>query len=142
MNAAPNKSILAMFEIYLDKSGISGRGVFAARDYFPGEVIEICPVVLIPHKQEDGIVSSVLKDYIFTWPGPRQKMTGTTWRGICIVLGYGMLYNHSFRPNAKYDIDRKGLTVIFKARKPIKKGDEITHNYYWPTNQEKKLKRQ
>jgi hypothetical protein len=44
------------------------------------------------------------------------------------ALGYGSLYNHSYEPNAAYDLTTDGL-IIITAIKPIKKGEEIFVNY-------------
>ena len=43
-------------------------------------------------------------------------------------LGYGSLYNHSYRPNARYD-DEEGRIMVFTALRDIGRGEEITVNY-------------
>jgi SET domain-containing protein len=42
--------------------------------------------------------------------------------------GYGSLYNHSYRPNARY-VDLAGRTKLFTAIRDIAAGEEITVNY-------------
>jgi hypothetical protein len=42
--------------------------------------------------------------------------------------GYGSLYNHSYRPNARY-VDLAGRTKVFTALRDIAAGEEITVNY-------------
>ena len=45
-----------------------------------------------------------------------------------MALGYGSLYNHSDRPNARYH-DEGGRTKVFTAIRDIGPGEEITVNY-------------
>jgi hypothetical protein len=60
---------------------------------------------------------SVLLDYGFEWGDDK----------LAIALGYGSIYNHSYRPNAKVITGR--LALIFIAIRNINPGIEITHNY-------------
>lgn len=96
-----------------------GRGVFA-RTFIPeGTVFERTPVLVIPTDEiVDGGDNPVLADYVFDWG------RGT----VALALGFGSLYNHSYRPNARYD-DEGQLTKIFTALHDISPGDEITVNY-------------
>ena len=96
-----------------------GRGVFA-RVFIPeGTVFERVPVLVIPR---DEILESsdnpVLANYVFDWG------RGT----LALALGFGSLYNHSYRPNARYD-DQGQMTKIFTALRDISPGEEITVNY-------------
>ena len=98
-----------------------GRGVFARKNFKKDDMIEICPVIPIPKEQFQFIEKTELDNYYFTWE-PNEE-------GCAIVLGYGMLYNHSYCPNACIRRSFKNKTVTFRAYKAIKKGEEITHNY-------------
>lgn len=96
-----------------------GRGVFARRVIRKGEVIERVPVIVLPMRDvEEGDESGRLGRYIFVWG------RGT----VAVALGYGSLYNHSYRPNARYD-DVGKQTKIFTALRRIEAGEEITVNY-------------
>jgi SET domain-containing protein len=96
-----------------------GRGVFARRTIAKGEVFERVPVLVLPIAEiqnDDGW--SGLASYCFNWG------QGT----VALALGYGSMYNHSFRPNAKYeDIGRR--TKVFSAIREIRVGEEVTINY-------------
>jgi len=88
---------------YVKKSGIHGKGLFAARNIKAGEVlgsIKYNPV------DEDG-------PYVL-WLGEQ---------GIKVDCELKFI-NHSKKPNACYCDD---LDVV--ALKNIKKGEEITHDY-------------
>ena len=96
-----------------------GRGVFARRAIAKGEVIERVPVlVMTSDDYAKGLAQTPLKDYCFAW-GVDQ---------VVLALGYGSLYNHSYKPNARYE-DVGPSTKAFVAIRPIAPGEEITVNY-------------
>ena len=96
-----------------------GRGVFARRLIRKGEVFETVPVIVLPEEESgDDSAGAVLRSYCFQWG--RGKMA--------LALGYGSLYNHSYRPNARYD-DVGPQTKEFSALRDIPPGEEITVNY-------------
>ena len=100
-------------------NGEFNRGVFATRNIKKGELIHEAPVVPYPNAQHVHIEKTVLDDYVFEY-------------GInhtAVVLGYGMLFNHSYTPNATYDIDFSKHIFSFYAYKDIKAGEEILINY-------------
>jgi hypothetical protein len=96
-------------------SPLGGYGVFAGRPYCRGDTVEICRSLEV---SLHGIAPS-LWDYVF---GGCREGTGL------VVLGYGMLYNHSPRPNLRYESAYEGA-VRFVASRRIRTGDELTINY-------------
>ncbi|MFT4413772.1 SET domain-containing protein [Fredinandcohnia humi] len=99
--------------------GEFNRGVFATRDIKKGELIHEAPVIPYPNDQHKYIEKTVLDDYVFEY-GINHS---------AIVLGYGMLFNHSYEPNATYDINFDKHTFDYFAYKDIKAGEEILINY-------------
>jgi uncharacterized protein len=96
-----------------------GRGVFARRAIPEGEVIETCPVLVVPTVEvRSGTAWTRLGEYCFEWG------RGT----VALALGFGSLYNHSYEPNARYE-DIGGRTKLFVALRDIAAGEEITVNY-------------
>jgi SET domain-containing protein len=96
-----------------------GRGVFARRPIRKGEVIERVPVLVMSAEEYvGGVDQSPLAGYVFAW-GEGQ---------IALALGYGSLYNHSFKPNARYQ-DVPPRTKQFVALRDIGAGEEVTVNY-------------
>jgi uncharacterized protein len=93
-----------------------GRGVFARRPISAGEVIERVPVLVLPYTENEW--ESGLAPYYFAWG------EGT----VALALGYGSLYNHSYKPNARYD-DVGQMTKVFTALRDIAAGEEVTVNY-------------
>jgi len=99
--------------------GEFNRGVFATCDYKKGELLHEAPVIAYPNEEHQHIEKTVLADYAFEY-GIGQS---------AILLGYGMFFNHSYEPNATYDINFKNRTFDFFAYTDIKAGDEILINY-------------
>ena len=96
-----------------------GRGVFARCAIAEGTVIECVPVLVVPLPEVMGVDNDpVLTRFCFL---RNRKMAG-------VALGYGSLYNHSYRPNAAYEEGSKA-TMLFRAIRPIDAGEEITINY-------------
>ncbi|MFP3919102.1 SET domain-containing protein [Lysinibacillus telephonicus] len=100
-------------------NGEFNRGVFATCDIKKGVLIHEAPVISYPNDQHQYIEQTILADYAFEY-------------GInhtAILLGYGMLFNHSYEPNAIYEINFNNHTFDFYAFKDIKAGEEILINY-------------
>lgn len=94
-----------------------GRGVFATRVFQEGDLIETCPVIVVPEGEIED--DTALDPYTFRW-------TATT---VAIVLGLGGLYNHSYRPNAIYRRRVEAREMEFIAHRDIHAGEEIFVNY-------------
>jgi hypothetical protein len=102
--------------------GPRGRGVFATRRFAKGAVVETCPTVEVA----DADVSGRLSDYVFT---------SLEEGDVLLVLGHGMLYNHSANPNVEYVQDEPS-TITFLALRKVRPGDELTIDYgeeWWAT---------
>jgi hypothetical protein len=106
-----------------------GRGMFAARKFLKGELIERAPVVVINEKKWPNAAKTILSDYAFDW--------GEKDEHAAIALGYISIYNHSYRPNAQLEQMLDELMMEIIAIKDIEPGEEITINYNGdPENQD------
>ena len=120
MILSSSKNIICMYQVEWKRSGNKGRGVFALKDFKKGDVIEECPVIPLTAKESVICETTILEYYLYPWRGKRDG---------AVVLGYGMLYNHSVEPNARYHLNYGGRKITYKAIQPIKKGEEILVNY-------------
>ena len=87
--------------------------MFANRTFAEGETVEVCPTVEISEGGGD------LADYLFE---------STNEGMFLVVLGFGMLYNHSSEPNLDYYQENEAA-LAFVAQRQIDKGDELTISY-------------
>lgn len=108
-----------------------GRGVFTASDLKEGDIIEICPVIVIPAVELSLIHKTVLHDYYFVW--------GEDSSSCVIALGFGSLYNHEIFPNANFILDFEQLSIEIVAVRDISAGSEITINYHGENGDTEKL---
>jgi len=117
------KKILTSNKVYVGKSKIlnAGRGVFAKCDIKINEVIERCPIIKVPKHDMSNLNESILVTYFFYY--------GTHKERLLVALGFGSIYNHAYKPNAKYNIKQKEGIIEFVALDKIKKNKEITVNY-------------
>lgn len=110
-----------MIEIKMSmiSDGEYNRGVFATQDITKGTLLHQAPVLAYPNEQHEHIEKTLLADYCFEYGIGRTA----------ILLGYGMLFNHSYTPNATYEINFDNETFDFFAYTDIQAGEEILINY-------------
>lgn len=106
--------------IEIKRTGKKGLGVFALKDFKEGEIIESAPVLTFTPTDRKNLEKTPLSHYIYPW-----KST----RGAALAFGYGSIYNHSYTPNADWKQNFKTQSMVYRAVKDIKKGEEITVNY-------------
>lgn len=107
--------------LYIAESELGGRGVFTAETLEEGDLIEVCPAIVLPEADLPKIHDTFLHDYYFLWGDAQDQCA--------IALGNGSLYNHSYQPNARYLLDYEHDTIDFYCIKTIHPGEEITVNY-------------
>lgn len=120
-----------MIEVKMSEisDGEFNRGVFATRAIEKGELLHEAPVIAYPNAEHELIEQTLLADYAFEY-------------GInhtCLLLGYGMLFNHSYEPNADYEINFDNHTFDFYSHKAIAAGDEIFINYNGEVDDDEQL---
>ena len=117
--------------IEVRRSGIHGRGIFAATDLAPGQRIIEYKGRRISHAQADALYDDSLDTghtFLFTLNDKyivdaNQQGNSARW------------INHSCNPNCEamihvnVDGDEKRDKVYIEAIKPIKAGQELTYNY-------------
>ncbi|UVI27759.1 SET domain-containing protein [Paenibacillus spongiae] len=110
-----------MIEIKISplSNGEFNRGVFATRDIAKGELIHEAPVIPYPNEEHEFIEKTILADYVYEY-GKNHT---------AVLLGYGSLFNHSYTPNATYEINFDNHTFDFYAYTDIRAGEEILINY-------------
>jgi SET domain-containing protein len=115
--------------LYVALSPLHGFGVFTDEAFATGDPIEECPVLVIPSPQRELIDQTVFSGYYYEWG----EVDGA------LALGFGSLYNQSYRPTARYDQAEGELILIISAIRPIRSGTEITINYNGNPRSRKRL---
>lgn len=112
-----------MNRIYVAESGITGagRGVYAKDEIAKGELIERCPLIRLSGFETEQLNESSLMFYMF--------YCGEGKNEAVIALGFGSIYNHAERANARYEIKNEEKVMEFVALKKIKKDEEIFFDY-------------
>lgn len=103
----------------VQSSEIAGRGVFTTQPLSVGDLIESCPVIVIPNEEVQFLDKTVIYNYYFDWKDGQAA----------IVLGFGSLYNHSQNNNATYYKRFDYDMIEFRCVKSIKAYEEITVFY-------------
>ena len=106
-------------DLYVAPSRVHGMGVFAGRDFKKGEVLEVCPVLLVQPNEIKHLDKTSLCNHYFEWEDG----------GGALAMGYGSLYNHSWAATARAEHDFENETLTYTAARKIRKGEEITINY-------------
>ena len=100
-----------------------GRGVFANKVFIEGDVVEVCPVIVLSTPYSELIEE--LRLIVFQWIKEKPPKRNVQ----ALVLGYGSLYNHANPSNMRYEVDRPALVVRYIADRDIDVGEELTINY-------------
>ncbi|MEI6757804.1 MAG: SET domain-containing protein [Chlorobium sp.] len=113
--------------VSIGASPVSGRGAFAVKKIRNGDIIERCPALEVT----DRDIGGELLNYVFY---------GSTEAGRLVVMGNGMLFNHSSTPNVAYYREEStlGPELVLYALRDIRKGEELFYSYgdeWWSTRQ-------
>lgn len=108
---------------YIKDTGTSkGRGVFAGRKINAGELVEVCPVVLLGANCTQ--LPAELKRLLFNWG----HLTKGEPAG-CLVLGWGSMYNHANPANLRYVGVADDLQLHFIAVRDVEIDEVLSINY-------------
>ena len=111
-------------DVYIKDTGTQkGRGVFAAKNFKTGEIVEECPVVLF---KAPFVPLDEMKRVIFSWLALTKENGGNTF---ALALGCGSMYNHDNPANMKYEANAINQTLKFIAIREITAYEELTINY-------------
>lgn len=106
--------------LYLKNVTGKGRGVFSEQPILAGSIIEKAPAIPVPADQQEYVSATILNNYVYEWD---EKST------VAVAGGYGSFYNHSYTPNALYEVKTRLKEIWIVAVKDIAADAEITINY-------------
>jgi hypothetical protein len=102
------------------------RGLIATEDIKNGSIIETCPLIFVSIKSEEEFLkNTVMWKYYFEWT-----------KNITLLCGIWKFINNSLN-QMPILFSFKEQTMVYRAIRKIKKGEELTINYNWdPKNQD------
>lgn len=112
-------------------SHVHGAGVFSARAYACGEVVEVCPALKLR-----GAAAKAARDYCMACGDCHSSGLDEEWVASSVVLamGLGAVYNHREAPQLEWFYDGETSTVVFAAAERVDVGEELFIDYgasYW-----------
>jgi len=112
-----SKDDFTLSKLKWSKSGSSFK-VKANSKFRKGEVVEICPVLLLGDSANS---MDKIKDIVFEINAEKGQ-----WG---LVLGYGSMYTHSDTPNLEFGYKASTRQMYFISRRAIKENEELTIDY-------------
>lgn len=112
-------------KIVIQYDSKKGRGVYADLLIKPGEIIEVCHLLIMEEHQ----MGDALEGYVYQYDVKR----------VALALGNGSLYNHSGDSNADYYFNKKKKLLYIEAKRKITPGEEILIDYGYSEEDLKKF---
>lgn len=109
-------------------SDVHFRGIFATTNIKKDSIIEQCPLVPLSNRSRYHN-DPTLVNYLYANKNCDCSECKNHGYMYYMVLGYGMLYNHSETPNAKWDFDYKNFIANLVSTTDIKESEEIFVSY-------------
>ena len=101
-------------------SPLGGRGVFASEDIGADEVVEICPVLVVPAAEIDALNRTSLRDHWYGWGDDGDA---------AIAMGHGSFYNHEDDPNCVYEVHDVLDALVLRTTCDVAADEELTIDY-------------
>jgi uncharacterized protein len=101
-------------------SPLGGRGVFASERIEAGDVVEVCPVIVVPAAEIDALNATTLRDHWYGWGDDGDA---------AVAMGHGSFYNHADDPSCGYEAHDDLDALVVRTRRRVEAGDELTIDY-------------
>jgi SET domain-containing protein len=105
---------------YVADSPLSGRGVFADEPIPAGEVVEVCPVIVVAPEEIPALEETALRDHWYGWGDDGEA---------AVAMGHGSFYNHSDDPSVTYEVHPTMEALVMRTTRPVAAGEELTIDY-------------
>lgn len=119
---AVHGAISSSFGYVKDTGTPKGRGVFVSRTIGAGEVIEVCPAIILSVSIE--LLPIEMQRFVYDWGFLAKQI-----ESCAVVLGYGSMYNHGNPSNLRYEALADIHGIRFVAARDIVAHEELTINY-------------
>lgn len=107
-----------------DTQTMKGRGVFASKRYKAGEIVEVCPVLILDTPWED--MPAEIQSMVYDWGHATDQESNVQF---ALALGPGSLFNHASPPILSFAADSDQRAMVYTAAVDIEPGTELTIDY-------------
>jgi uncharacterized protein len=122
-SSTPDGAIIFPPDLIVTSAGGGlGRGVYAARAFKAGELIEVASVVELAVDWDT--LPKPLQTRVFNW-----KYLTNSDNQLALAMGFGSLYNHSESANARFEGDRQHSVMRYIATRDIAENEQVLINY-------------
>jgi len=101
-------------------SSLGGRGVFASEPIAAGDVVEVCPVIVVASDELGALDRTPLRDHWYGWGDDGEA---------AIAMGHGSFYNHGDDPSCSYEVHEVLDAIVVRAQRDVDAGEELTIDY-------------
>ena len=108
--------------IVTDTGSAMGRGVYAARPFSKGELVEVAHVVELQGPWD--ALPEPIRQRVFSW----KLLTGAKAK-YALPMGFGTIYNHSDSPNLRFEGDRFNQVMRYVATRDIADNEQLFIDY-------------
>ena len=105
---------------YVADSPVGGRGVFAAEPIGPDEVVEVCPVLVVPAADLEALNETSLRDHWYGWGDDGDA---------AVAMGHGSFYNHADDPSCTYEVHDVLDALVIRTVRAVEADEELTIDY-------------
>jgi uncharacterized protein len=105
---------------HVASSPLGGRGVFASEPIVAGDVVEVCPVIIVPATELDALNDTSLRDHWYGWGEHGEA---------AVAMGHGSFYNHADEPSCEYEAHDVLDALVVRTRRSVVAGEELTIDY-------------
>lgn len=116
-----------------------GWGVFAARSFQEGEIVDMSSLILPMPKPSPQVENSILDDYVYGYHRVHFTPEIRLEEMLGVLIGMSMIFNsHPTEPNLEYttfgreparDVPNASNAVGFRAKRFIRAGEELFSHY-------------
>lgn len=112
--------VAASRRTHVAESRLGGRGVFASEAIGAGEVVEMCPVIVVAADDVESLEATALRDHWYGWGDDGDA---------AVAMGHGSFYNHADDPSCEYEAHEVLDALVVRAMRDVAAGEELTIDY-------------
>lgn len=113
-------AVAASPRTHVAESPLGGRGVFTDVDLAEDDVVEVCPVIVVPADQLGALDGTTLRDHWYGWGDDGDA---------AVAMGHGSFYNHADDPTCTYEAHDVLDALVVRTTRAVPAGTELTIDY-------------